>query len=66
MHELQDKWGEPLEGKALEKRARAWAESRGLVVVDAKDRPSLTRQSAKTGEPDGDADPDAEKEEEAE
>lgn len=66
MHELQDESGDPLEGKALEKAARAWAEARGLVVFAPRGRPPLTRESATTGEPDGDAEPDAENQEEAE
>lgn len=66
MHELQDRYGDPLEGKSLERAARAWAKSRNLAVVDVQDRPPLTRQSQTTGEPDGVADPDAEKQEEAE
>lgn len=66
MHEFQNQWDEPFEGKELEKVARKWAASRDLVVVSTKDRPPLTRQSATTGEPEGDADPNAENQEEVE
>lgn len=57
MHELQDKFGDPLDGKQLENAARTWARKRGLSVFDVKTRPPLQRQSARTGEPDGEADP---------
>lgn len=66
MHEFKNQWDEPLEGKQLEKAARKWAATRNLVVVSTKDRPPLTRQSATTGEPEGDADPNAENQEEVE